>query len=240
MHKMLRCTGQGEDIPGTSCSGYKCKIWKSSSDHEGLYDIVCLSESVEDSVADLFASATICPTASEIKEIKECSDVACGGYCSATRKLPDGSSNYVIENCLVGGNKYNVYLRLCNGFDSPTLSPTLSPTSPTKAPTPSPTTLLPSRTPTAPTARPTDQWRLSGCIERETDIKTPTIKNISTSSAIDDATVECMAACQGLDICGYWTLDVQNQICELKETNLEKHPSLTSISGAKFCVGFGK
>jgi hypothetical protein len=82
---------------------------------------------------------------------------------------------------------------------------------------------------------PTEQWRLSDCIERDIQITSPTIKNISTSSAIDDATVECMAACQTLDSCEYWTVDVQHQICQLKETKVSKYRSLTAISGQKFC-----
>jgi hypothetical protein len=251
-----------------ACSSGACSIRYGSGYYTSYYIV---SGNVEDvkPIADLFAIATICPTESEINEIEECYDVTCGGYCSATRTLPDGNSNYVIHNCLAGENKYNVYLRLCNGLSSPTVSPTVAPsllpsrvptasptqpptlpptTSPTKSPTLSPTTLLPTRTPTwsptllptiAPTQTQTDQWSLSGCIEWDTKITTPTLKNFSISSSIDDATVQCMAACQALDICEYWTLEVQTQICHLKKTNLEKSLSLTSISGEKFCVGFG-
>jgi hypothetical protein len=64
-----------------------------------------LSAKDESPTADLFVKATSCPTDREINEIEECSDVSCGGYCSATRTLPDGNSNYVVGNCLAGGNK---------------------------------------------------------------------------------------------------------------------------------------
>ena len=63
----------------------------------------------------------------------------------------------------------------------------------------------------------------------------PTIKSIIASSAVDDATVECMASCQASDVCEYWTLDVQNQICQLKELKSEMVPSESAVSGGKLC-----
>jgi hypothetical protein len=85
---------------------------------------------------------------------------------------------------------------------------------------------------------PSEKWHLLDCIEQNTKITSPTIQNISTSSGIKDATVECMAACQSSNVCKYWTLDVQNQLCQLKETNVNKSSSVTAVSGEKFC-GFG-
>merc|ERR1712198_726468 len=42
MHKGVGCHTLGEDIEGTNCSGGKCKIWSTSIDHGGLYNIICL------------------------------------------------------------------------------------------------------------------------------------------------------------------------------------------------------
>ena len=42
MHKRGGCHTLGEDIEGTNCSGGKCKIWSTSIDHGGLYNIICL------------------------------------------------------------------------------------------------------------------------------------------------------------------------------------------------------
>ena len=42
MHKRGGCTSLGEDIEGTNCSGGKCKIWSTSINHGGLYNIICL------------------------------------------------------------------------------------------------------------------------------------------------------------------------------------------------------
>ena len=33
-------------------------------------------------------------------------------------------------------------------------------------------------------------------------------------------------------LCNYWTLDVQKQLCQMKEDNSEKVPSEIAISGA--------
>merc|ERR1719233_2486424 len=73
------------------------------------------------------------------------------------------------------------------------------------------------------------------CFEDNTNITTPTIKSIATSSVADDAIVECIAACQASSLCEYWTLDLQEQKCELKESNYENVHSWNSISGEKFC-----
>ena len=74
-----------------------------------------------------------------------------------------------------------------------------------------------------------------GWIEGDMNITTQTIQTISTSALLDDATVECVAACQVSDICEYWTLDVQNRMCNLKESNSDTVLSETAISGAKLC-----
>ena len=41
MHKTTGCTSSGEDIDNTDCSGVKCKIWRTSYNSNGLYNIIC-------------------------------------------------------------------------------------------------------------------------------------------------------------------------------------------------------
>ena len=41
MHKNTGCTSSGENIENTDCSGVKCKIWNTSIQHNGLYNIIC-------------------------------------------------------------------------------------------------------------------------------------------------------------------------------------------------------
>ena len=41
MHKVIDCTAKGEDIKGTDCSGVMCKILKSTTNLNGLFDIEC-------------------------------------------------------------------------------------------------------------------------------------------------------------------------------------------------------
>ena len=41
MHKTTDCSPYGEDIGSTDCDGVKCKIWSDSTNHRGLYNIVC-------------------------------------------------------------------------------------------------------------------------------------------------------------------------------------------------------
>ena len=41
MHKKDGCSSAGEDIDSTDCSGVKCRIWSTSSDHNGLFNIIC-------------------------------------------------------------------------------------------------------------------------------------------------------------------------------------------------------
>ena len=41
MHKSTSCSSYGEDIESTDCSGVKCKIWNTSTQHNGLYNIIC-------------------------------------------------------------------------------------------------------------------------------------------------------------------------------------------------------
>ena len=44
MHKKTGCTSNGEDIDGTDCDGVKCKIWSTSYNHNGLYNITNTSK----------------------------------------------------------------------------------------------------------------------------------------------------------------------------------------------------
>ena len=54
-------------------------------------------------------------------------------------------------------------------------------------------TKKPSGLPTEPpTLKPTVHGLLSDCIESDVNNTSPTLKSITTSSAVDDATVECM------------------------------------------------
>jgi hypothetical protein len=62
-----------------------------------------------------FAVAPSCPTPSEMIALQDCNDVACGEYCVASGTLPDGRSDYEIDNCMAGGQNVSVYVHLCGG-----------------------------------------------------------------------------------------------------------------------------
>ena len=138
-------------------------------------------------MVDLYEAAHLCPNATEMEQLVECTEVACGGHCLANSTLPDGNTNYNISNCMAGEKTYNIFIRICNGI--PTMIPTRSPTSPTVSPS------------TSPTLAPTAHAVLFDCLESDFNITAPTIKNITTSVAVEDATVECMAAYQVYELC---------------------------------------
>ena len=41
MHKAQGCTSSGDDIKNTYCEDGDCKIWKTETDHQGMYNIIC-------------------------------------------------------------------------------------------------------------------------------------------------------------------------------------------------------
>jgi hypothetical protein len=89
---------------------------------------------------------------------------------------------------------------------TPTLNPTGTPTqNPTKLPTKTPTFSPTTKNPTfLPTMKPTAHWHnVFDCVESDRNITSPTVQTISTSSSVDDATVECLAACQSSTICKF-------------------------------------
>ena len=43
MHKRTGCISSGSNIDDTDCSGVKCMIWMTNTEHSGLYDIICSS-----------------------------------------------------------------------------------------------------------------------------------------------------------------------------------------------------
>merc|ERR1712157_265082 len=70
------------------------------------------------------------PTCPSDPDLPECTDqTACGGLCEADRPLPDGNTNYNINNCAGG---YDVFQKICGG------QVTVPTPSPTPIPTPSP------------------------------------------------------------------------------------------------------
>ena len=73
-----------------------------------------------------------------------------------------------------------------------------------------------------------------GCVE-EYNITSPSFSSFATSDDIDEATVECLAACQSTDECNYWTLDRTANTCELKVNNTGKVATVAAISGEKLC-----
>jgi hypothetical protein len=74
------------------------------------------------------------------------------------------------------------------------------------------------------------------CVESHMNITSPTFLSVSTSADIEEATVQCLGACQSSDLCEYWTLDLVQRLCHLKETNGSYVATNESvISGEKFC-----
>jgi hypothetical protein len=75
------------------------------------------------------------------------------------------------------------------------------------------------------------------CVESHINITSPTVFSIATSADIDEATVQCLGACQSSNICEYWTLDLTKQLCHLKKTNDSKVATNDSvISGERLCA----
>jgi len=71
------------------------------------------------------------PTCPSDPDLPECTDqTACGGLCEADRPLPDGNTNFDINNC--GG--YDVFQKICGGQGA-----TAEPTPTTQSPSPAPT-----------------------------------------------------------------------------------------------------
>ena len=170
-----------------------------------------------------FASAASCPNITRLEDISDCDTVSCGQYCSASKTLPDGNSDYAIGNCLIDEHKYNIFVRICAGLAPPSIAPTLAPTiaqDPTLSPTVKPTA---------------HSHVVLGCVEGDTNITTQTIQTISTCAKVGDATVECLAACQVSDIYEYWISDAQKQMCNLKESNGTTVPREIAISDAQLC-----
>jgi hypothetical protein len=160
--------------------------------------------------ADYFAIAPTCPIPNEMSAVRGCDDAACGDYCLADGVLPDGSKKYIINNCISGGQNRSVFIRLCTGQ------------------TPAPTTEV-------------ENWvqerhRVFDCVETNLNITSPTFKTVATSSAIEDAIIECMAACQRSEICKFWTLDIKEQICALKLNKTGTAISESSFSGDGKCT----
>jgi hypothetical protein len=122
--------------------------------------------------SDYYAVAPSCPTASKMNMLKECNEVACGEYCFANGSIPDGRSNYTIDNCMAGGDAFSVYVHLCGGM------------------------------PPAPTPWHETRHEVFDCVE-ETNITSASFFSFNTSADIDEATVECLAACQSRDRCNY-------------------------------------
>lgn len=49
MHKNIGCSGgEGEEVDETDCDGAKCKIWETTKELQGLYNIVCVVSSGND------------------------------------------------------------------------------------------------------------------------------------------------------------------------------------------------
>jgi hypothetical protein len=145
-----------------------------------------------------------------LEVLLECSDVHCGEFCIANRTLPDGNSDYIINNCMIAGQNYSIYVRLCSGD------------------TPAPTTIA-------------EAWHDSrhevfDCVEEHINITSPTIATIDTSEDIDEATIQCLAACQASDVCNYWTVDIRNHTCALKLNNTGKVESEYTFSGERSCA----
>jgi hypothetical protein len=120
-----------------------------------------------------FAIAPSCPTSKEMDILDECNDVSCGEYCIANGTLPDGNSDYDIDNCESGGRNLSVYIHLCSGT---TPSPTIATTE-------------------------VETWHherhgVFECVESHINITSPTVFTISTSADIEEATVQCLGACQ--------------------------------------------
>jgi hypothetical protein len=65
--------------------------------------------------ADYFAIAPTCPIPNKMSAVRGCNDAACGEYCLADGVLPDGNKNYIINNCISGGQNQSVFIRLCTG-----------------------------------------------------------------------------------------------------------------------------
>jgi hypothetical protein len=85
----------------------------------------------------------------------------------------------------------------------------------------------------------TTNWHdVFNCVKSGVSITSPTLQAIKTSARMDHAAVECLAACQALDGCEHWTLDVENQKCELKENNTVMVQSGSAISGDKSCPSY--
>jgi len=72
------------------------------------------------------------------------------------------------------------------------------------------------------------------CVEYNVEITSPTIKEVATTSTINKAIIECMAACQSTSICRYWSLNKENWTCQLKEKN-QNASSETYVSGVSVC-----
>merc|ERR1739848_547351 len=67
-----------------------------------------------------YVPAPICPSN---PDLPECTDqTACGGLCEADQPLPDGNTNYNINNCAGG---YDVFQKICGGQGA-TAEPTAS------------------------------------------------------------------------------------------------------------------
>ena len=47
MHKRTGCISSGSNIDDTDCSGVKCMIWMTNTEHSGLYDIICSSNTTK-------------------------------------------------------------------------------------------------------------------------------------------------------------------------------------------------
>jgi hypothetical protein len=75
------------------------------------------------------------------------------------------------------------------------------------------------------------------CVQSGVNITSPTFFSVATSSDIEEATVECLGACQSSEKCNYWTLDLARQVCELKETKSGTATAAneTTFSGESKC-----
>jgi len=102
---------------------------------------------------DYFAIAKSCPDLTQMDNIEDCLNAGCERYCLANGALPGRNPNYKINNCIVEGVGYSVYVRICStslctcsGTAAPSKAPSLSPStmpspSPTESPTLNPTSL---------------------------------------------------------------------------------------------------
>jgi hypothetical protein len=126
---------------------------------------------------------------------------------------PDGNS-YNSTNCVDGKTSYYAFIRLCGGI---TPTPTSSPT-------------------TSPTLSPFAHWHdVFECTEGDINIESPTYSSINTSDVLDEAVIECQAACQASVDCEYWSLNREQHVCELKQSDNRKVPSQSYISGERLC-----